>query len=472
MAQSENEGSGADFLFPGAEAPPEEVDEPPWWSELDLSGYLKHETAYRFREPRSITKLRNIAFLNAKYPFSSRYKLNFSGWAYYDLAYDLFDYDTIAARLERNSDEPLAFIVNLAREKDSPVAEIRELYLDAFLGDVDVRLGKQFIVWGVLEGVRITDEINPMDFREMILPELLDYRIPLWSAKIDYYRDNYTYQFIWIPDIRFHKPAPPGSEWELLQEVPGTRFPENYDYRNAEVGLKVSTNRWDTDLSFSYFYTWDDFPAIFRRVRIDEAEPPVFMPTYTRISIYGATFIKQLHSIILKGEFAYVADKYFAVFDVDENNDGFLDRNGEFKRDHIRWGLGLDYNWKGMDISPSIVQWIVLDYHPGIIQDEVDTGVNLFLRKEFPQSSSVFSFLAIYLVNMDELYMKPKWTVRITDRLQIATGLDLFYGQKSQFGVSSAANVLGNVQVREQRAQFLGNFHDNDRIFLEFKYAF
>lgn len=54
--------------------------------------------------------------------------------------------------------------------------------------------------------------------------------------------------------------------------------------------------------------------------------------------MYGATFIKQLNSFILKGEMAYVTDKYFAVADVDKNSDGFLDSNGEFKRDHIRWG--------------------------------------------------------------------------------------------------------------------------------------
>lgn len=441
-------------------------------SDIQLSGYLKNETAFRYREPRAITKIRNIAYFNAKYPYSSRFKFNFSGWAYYDLAYDLFDYDTIAARFERNDDEPLAFIVNLPREKDSPVAEIRELYMDMFLGDMDVRLGKQFVVWGVLEGVRITDEVNPVDFRELLMPELLDYRIPLWMAKLDYYRENASYQFLWIPDIRFHKPAPPGSEWELLQEVPGTRFPDSFDYENAEIGMRVSTNRWDTELSFSYLYTWDDFPVVFRRVRINEADAPEFFPTYTRLSMYGATFIKQLSSFILKGEMAYVTDKYFAVADVDKNTDGFLDSNGEFKRDHIRWGLGVDYNWEGMDISPSLVQWIVLDYDEAIIQDEFDTSVNLFLRKEYPQSSMLFQFLAIYLINLEELYMKPKWTFRMTDRFQISTGLDIFFGKKSQFGVASSTAVPEGVVVREQRAQFIGNFHDNDRIFLEFKYAF
>jgi hypothetical protein len=219
-------------------------------------------------------------------------------------------------------------------------------------------------------------------------------------------------------------------------------------------------------------YTWDDFPVIFRHVLLNQSIDPQFFPTYTRISMYGATFVKQLESSILKGEVAYVTGKYFAVADADENHDGWLDDNGEFQRDHIRWGLGLDFNWLGMDISPSIVQWVILDYDPVIIQDQFDTSVNVFVRKEFPASSSTFTFLGIYLINMREAYLKPKWAFRITDRFQIAAGMDVFFGRASQFGVSGILDASGNVVEPEQQAQFLGNFHDNDRVFMEFKYSF
>jgi len=470
-ASNDNSSAGGSIAAETAQAPP--ADKPySLLSDMQFSGYLKNESAFRFRLPRSITLIRNVAYINAKYPYSPKLKFNFSAWAYYDAAYNLYDYDTIAARFDRNSSEPLAFLVTLPREKNAVGAEIRELYADMYLGNLDVRLGKQFVVWGVLEGVRITDEINPMDFRELILPDLLDYRIPLWMAKFDYYRPDSSYELLWIPDIRFHKPAPPGSEWELLQEVPGTRYPQSFDYQNSEFGFKVSTNLQDTELTFSYLYTWDDFPVIFRHVLLDQSIEPVFLPTYTRISMYGTTFVKQIGPSILKGELAYVTGKYFAATNVDENHDGWLDKNGEFKRDHIRWGLGMDFNWEGADISPSIVQWIILNYHPAIIQDQFDTGINIFVRKEYPESSTVFSLLGIFLVNLQELYLKPKWTFRITDHFQISTGVDMFFGKSSQLGVSGVLDSLGNVAVPEQRAQFLGNFHNNDRVFLEFKYSF
>lgn len=434
------------------------------------NGYFKNETAFRFEEPRSFTKLRNTLSITGNFTFSPRYSLTVTGQAFYDAIYDLADYDTIVARQTRNDDQPLAFLFNLGKEKDSFGAEFREFYLDIALDNTDIRAGRQFVVWGILEGVRIVDEINPLDFRELILPDLLDSRIPLWMLKIDHYRDEGTYQLLWIPDLLFHQPAPPGSEWELLQEVPGTVYPEE-SLENSEVAFRFSTNIWDTELTLSYFYTWDDFPVVFRNILIDQLQTePEFNSTYTRISMYGTTLAKQIGSYILKGELVYVPDKYFAILDTDRDNDGVLDSQGEFQKEHIRWGFGLEFNWGGMDIAPGITQWIVLDWDPALIQDEYDTGFNLFLRKEYPQRSLLFEMLVIDFITLHELYINPEWTFSNTDRAQFSVGFDLFSGKKSQFGVLS--NTLGQPTVIDQRSQFVGNFHDNSRIYVAFKYSF
>ncbi|MFQ5468749.1 MAG: hypothetical protein ACE5EH_00435 [Gammaproteobacteria bacterium] len=441
------------------------------FSDISINGYFKNETAYRYNEPRSITKLRNIAFLGANAPIGEDAKLTFSGWVYHDLAYDLFDYETISARFVRDAEQPLVFVENLLHEKDTPVAEFRELYLDYFFDNMDIRIGKQFVVWGVLDGIRIVDEVNPMDFRELILLDLLDYRIPLWTFKLDYYGENADYQFLWIPDVRFHKPAPPGSEWELLQEVPNTHFPKKYELINSEFGVRMTRDFWDTEFTFSYMYTWDDFPVVFRQVELDSSIDPVFIPTFTRINIFGSTFIKQLGKFVVKGELAFVPDKYFGLGnDSDINDDGFLDNDGELKKQHIRWGLGIDFNIWGIDFSPAISQWVILDYDDRLLQDRFDTSFALFIRKPLPQKSAVFQLLMINLINLGETYIKPKVMFDITDQFQIATGLDLLMGKKSQFGVS-ASTALTPTTI-EQRAQFFGNFHDNDRVFIEFKYAY
>ena len=444
-------------------------------SAYNISGYLKNETAYRYREPRSFTKIKNILYLQGSYPINDRYEVFASGWTYFDSVYQLFDYDTITARAERDSLQPLNFIEGLQEEKDSSVLEMREFYLNIFADDYELKIGKQFIIWGVMPGVRIVDEINPMNFRELILPDLLDYRIPLWSLRLDYFAEATTYQFIAIPDLRFHKPAPSGSEWELLQTVPGTVFPETWTPENTELGFRISKTLWNTDLTLSYFYTWDDFPVIFRHILIDQpdnsGENP-FTPRYTRIHILGATFQRPFYGQVIKGEVAYIKDKYFGLGIIDRDHDGFIDNLGEIKRDHIRWGLAFDFNiWK-TDFSPGLMQWIILDYDEALIQDLFDTSFNLFVRHPIPEQNAVAQLLLIYLINQDEIYLKPKVTFDVTDHFQVAAGFDLFFGRRSQLGVAAVNGRATEIIAITQHFQFIGNFRDNDRLFLEFKYNF
>ncbi len=443
---------------------------------LNLGGYLRNETAYRFDEPRSFTKIRNTVSLNAKLDIGSWARFYASGWAYYDSVYDFINYETIASRVKRDEKEPLVFVEQLPEEEDRERQELREAYLDLYLGNFDFRIGKQYIIWGVLEGIRIVDEINPMDFRELILPELLDYRIPLWSFKANYYGSGATYELIWIPELKFHQPAPRGSEWELFQILEATSTPENYNPIYSEAGIKMTRDIFDTEVSWSFFYTWDDYPSTFRIISLADVSDPnptedlAILPTYARMAMFGSTFTREIRGNIMKGEFAYVSGKYFAIRDV--YVDGFLFSDGEVQRDHIRWGLGYDFSFAGADISPALAQWVILGYEDMILSDQFDTTFNLFIRKPLQKQSAVFSMLLIYLINFNEVFIKPKFTFNLTNQFQVTTGLDIFMGVRTQFGRAIDQNDPGGLRDIEQRAQFIGNFRDNRRMFVEFKFSF
>jgi len=60
----------------------------------------------------------------------------------------------------------------------------------------------------------------------------------------------------------------------------------------------------------------------------------------------------------------------------------------------------------------------------------------------------------------------------VTEHFQVATGLDLFWGDKSQVGVFVRGGRPTEIVEVEQQFQFFGNFDQNDRVFLEFKYSF
>lgn len=57
---------------------------------------------------------------------------------------------------------------------------LRELYLDAAVKGWDIRLGKQQVVWGTADGIKLLDIINPTDFRFLNQSSMEDSRIPLW----------------------------------------------------------------------------------------------------------------------------------------------------------------------------------------------------------------------------------------------------------------------------------------------------
>jgi hypothetical protein len=69
---------------------------------------------------------------------------------------------------------------------------LRELYMDTEVGNWDLRIGKQQVVWGTADGIKLLDIINPTDFRELNQNAFEDSRIPVWmiNAEHNFERGN------------------------------------------------------------------------------------------------------------------------------------------------------------------------------------------------------------------------------------------------------------------------------------------
>lgn len=67
---------------------------------------------------------------------------------------------------------------------------LREFYFDTSAGGWDFRLGKQQVVWGTADGIKLLDIINPTDFRELNQNVSEDSRIPVWMINAERYLDN------------------------------------------------------------------------------------------------------------------------------------------------------------------------------------------------------------------------------------------------------------------------------------------
>jgi hypothetical protein len=62
---------------------------------------------------------------------------------------------------------------------------LREAYVDMELGDLSIRAGKQQVVWGTADGMKLLDMINPTDYAEMAQNQMEDSRIPVWAINLE-----------------------------------------------------------------------------------------------------------------------------------------------------------------------------------------------------------------------------------------------------------------------------------------------
>ena len=458
-------------------------------SPVTVSGFVRNETAYRIHEPNAFTKILNLMVLDVMYPLNPQVGLLARIRGHYDSVYDLVDIDTISPRkgplsiIPENLSVEEVEALRMENVRDVEVnqmgLELREFYLDYHRGFVDLRVGKQIVRWGVVEGARVTDEINPLDLGEFILREVEERYIPLWMVKGNLYVGNWTLEGIWIPDLQFHRPAPRDSEWEQFRFLPNLIKPVSplnnilEHYENSELAVKLSWWIKGWDISLSYFYTWDDFPAAFRAVDIfgfgatPQFDTVAFQPRYTRLKIPGIVVSKSLGKVVLNAEAAYVGGKVLGArvgsLIFQEQPDEAI-RLGEIQRDFVKYAVSLDTVLWGTEVSGQILQQFILDYEPRIIQDEMETVLALFIRRELIPNIMTGQALVLYFHNDMEWLVRPRLDYRLTDQMKLSFGADLLFGTISDVGPDGIA-LPGEFH-------FAGFFRNNTRVYTELQYSF
>ena len=62
---------------------------------------------------------------------------------------------------------------------------LREAYVDSQVGDWSLRTGKQQVVWGTADGMKLLDAINPTDYGEIAQNQMEDSRLPVWMVNAE-----------------------------------------------------------------------------------------------------------------------------------------------------------------------------------------------------------------------------------------------------------------------------------------------
>ena len=317
-------------------------------------------------------------------------------------------------------------------------SELREFYLDTSIEDSIVILGKQQVVWGKSDGLKVLDVINPQDFREFILDDFDQSRIPLWTVNTEVPINNVTLQLLLIPDQVYHKFATPGSSYQFTSptiippiptgtnvQIKPTITPDKI-LQDADAGFRLSTFAHGWDLTFNYLYHYDDTPVLFRTTNTSANEPIInISPQYKRTHLIGGTFSNTFGNLTLRGELGYLTDKYISTINP-------LDSDGVVKTGEFKYVLGFDwYGFTDALMSTQVFQTYFDNYQDGMIREKINTQITFLIKKNYMNETLHAEILYLHDIDYKDGMVRPKLTYQYSDEINIYAAADLFYGNKN-----------------------------------------
>ena len=331
--------------------------------------------------------------LTSEYKFENGYKAKANFKVFNDFIYDIksSDYNTTP------KDYDIDFDIN-------------ELYLQGSLNqNIDFKVGRQIVVWGKSDNIRITDILNPMDYTTPGMVDIKDLRLGSAMAKIDYFKGEWSYNAIILAENRFSKLSQYGSDFAPANESIAKKRSVNepdVKFKNHGIALSASGNFSGQDVAF---YAANKY--------VDNS-------TY-KTNMLGFAYNKVMDSFLFKTELAH-----FDNYDSD---------NVKAKTDVL---LGLEYN----GISDGSVSFEVANK---------DKQIQYAVRFTQSYINQTLDFTALY----------NGFAKDLSDGGFIRVWLDYDVDDKIQTSVGIIDYLGGN----EARFDMIEN---NDRIFASVEYSF
>ena len=398
--------------------------------------------------------------------YTKAQNLDISGFArsYEGILFDNGNFGIVQQTLNLNFEQrgnkvafkanPMVYLYNA----DSLDFRMRELYLDLYFDNFDIRIGRQQVVWGKADGVFITDIVSPLNLTEFLLPDFDEIRMGVIAAKVDYYFGNSTLEAIWIPVFTPTERPPPGSIWYIQPDFPVT---PTWDFsrelitpslESSEIFLKYTALTSAIDFEFMGAYTWDDNPTMHvqKEFGVDSiTQQPILTglnitPEHHRLAIGGGSFSSEIKGVILRGEAAYYNGKYFLTEDP-------LQPDGNIQKDYLHYLVGLDFNLGPVKLSSQFIQQTILNYDDYILNEKTENTMTFLARYDmFRETLHLELFSYIGLTNEDAL-IRPKITYDFDDGFSILLGSNIFVG--------------------DEKGRF-GQYGDNSMAYMKIKYSF
>ncbi|MEO0421614.1 MAG: DUF1302 family protein [Pseudomonadota bacterium] len=267
--------------------------------------------------------------------------------------------------------------------------ELRDLYLQ-WQGDrTQLRIGKQQVVWGKLDGLRVLDQVHPADFHRFLLLDDARRRLPQWGVHATHYLARWSLEAVVLVDNTVHDIADPGG-WFTFR-APRLRYgfaaeeiSEGIDvhsdlpapWSDATLGLRASRQIGAHEIAL-VAKRGHDFEGIgeLRLAPTDEATSLQLERRYPRHDLLGVAWESGVGGVVMRGELAWHPRRSFNV----------RDAQGQLRVTQAnQWLLGLAVDADlpfGILASSQLLFDRVVDAPAGLVRPPQDWIATLALRR-------------------------------------------------------------------------------------------
>jgi len=338
--------------------------------------------------------------------------------------------------------------------------EIDQASITRQRSDQQIIVGKQVVAWGVLDGLRVTDRFAPVRLRDFVATESRPERLSRWGIRLRQRAVGGWFDLALALDATVNQLPGPGDAFAPVAprsrgglpvgaELPPLLVDRRDSIKDATMGLRFSRRIGRADVSALVINGPDTDPLFVpASIAADAGNTMDSLPAirldYPRRTLLGATIETAVGSVVWRAELAHIPDQPVNLL---TNQLADSDRKARTLA-----GVGLD--WRGSG-GLFVNAQVGLDHQHfngelGVRPDSDWIGT-LRLQQSLAQDTVSLRFEWLGSVNRDNGVFRPGVHWSISDNLRLATGLDWFYGDKSDL---------------------FGQFKEQNRIWMRVKLAF
>ena len=312
--------------------------------------------------------------------------------------------------------------------------ELREAYLDYREEHWGLRLGRQLVIWGAADGLRITDLVSPMDMSEFLAQDYDDIRMPVNALRFLTFNEKMKLELVVVPTFQgYVLPTEEHNPWYILSKNAGHPFVWNdgqskpaFRLSNMEYGGRLSFALPGIDFSVAGLHTWNKMPVL---MYVPSATEINVSPRYYRMGFIGGDVSKPLGQFVFRGEAAYNIGKHFSYLPQ-------LSAVPQKGFNTLNWLVGADWyaphEWM---LTVQFSNESIFGYEKQVSQPCHSSLLTFNMSKKLLGSTLQLSDFTYFDLNHKGWFSRFSADYMLNDHIRLIAGYDWFGGKEGMFGL-------------------------------------